>query len=100
MKRPDVVKWLREQSRLYASMADAVERDEQAPSLALLHAASGQITPAMIREVVGKNRMRVGDVAKRFDVSKDKVLRIVGDPGNGFSIGNRGWITLKDEVRV
>jgi len=95
----EVVKWLKEQSKVFQHMAGQIEaafslgqpvgNTPQLPKL-------GLVTPQDVRDAISEKSMRVADLAKRFGVHEGQIQQIIDLPENGLNMGNRGWIRLAE----
>lgn len=95
-----VVGWLRLQATAYSEMAARIERDLACVASSITGQNKPQIpSPEIVRSVMKNRKMRLRQIADILGLPEGYVRPVV-TPDNGFSIGDRGWITVKDAANA
>ena len=98
----DVVTWLREQAKTFGNMADTIERTfriaspKMTPNGSLAGSAKAMPSIPQIKHAVSGRAFRPASLAEELNVPVADLLAVLTEE-NGFSKGDRGWMTLKED---
>lgn len=100
--------WYRAQAARYIERAEEIERDFGVLRPTQVRLVNAQLieakptmnlavpTPDRIKEAMAGRKLRAADIAAELSVSVE-MLKPVLTTANGFVIGNRGWVGVKEE---
>jgi hypothetical protein len=95
---PLIVAWFRNQAKRFTDMADYVESTFEVKMPKMSNGATMQpetLNEENILRAVKKRGHRVGDLARRFNVTPTEVEEIINVPDSKLQIGFAGWVQAK-----
>ena len=94
---PLIVAWFRNQAKRFNDMADYIEStlEVKVPKIGNGATAPEPLNEENIIRVIQDRGHRVGDLAKRFNVTPSEVDEIIDAPGSKLTVGFAGWVQEK-----